>query len=111
MNPARIVLAAATISLYASIAAAPLPKLKVSENHRFLVAENGQPFFWLGDTAWELFYRLNREQAEQFLDNRAKHGFNIVQAVAIAELDFTSPRLDTVTLWIGNSSGGIQGLA
>ena len=67
--------------------AGPLPKLKVSANHRFLVTEAGRPFFWLGDTAWELFHRLDREQAELYLDNRAKLGFNLVQAVAIAELD------------------------
>jgi hypothetical protein len=66
---------------------AATPRLKVSDNHRFLVTEDGKPFFWLGDTAWELFHRLNREQAEQFLDNRAKLGFNVVQAVAIAELE------------------------
>ena len=34
-----------------------LPRLKVSENRRFLVTADGQPFFWLGDTAWELFHR------------------------------------------------------
>jgi len=62
-------------------------RLKVSDNHRFLVNEEGKPFFWQGDTTWELFHRLNREQAEQFLDNRAKLGFNVVQAVAIAELE------------------------
>lgn len=67
--------------------AAGLPPLKVSDNHRFLVTAEGQPFFWLGDTAWELFHRLNREQAEQYLDHRAKNGFNVVQAVAIAELE------------------------
>ena len=33
----------------------PLPRLKVSENHRFLVQEDGKPFFYLADTAWELF--------------------------------------------------------
>lgn len=65
----------------------PLPRLKVSDNQRFLITPDGQPFFWLGDTAWELFHRLNREQAEQYLDNRAKLGFNVVQAVALAELD------------------------
>jgi hypothetical protein len=37
--------------------------MRVSENHRFLVKEDGYPFFYLGDTAWELFHRLNREQA------------------------------------------------
>ena len=64
-----------------------LPRLRVSDNHRFLVTADGKPFFWLGDTTWELFHRLNRQQAEQLLDNRAKNGFNVIQAVAIAELD------------------------
>ena len=66
---------------------APLPKLKVSENQRFLVTENGKPFFYLADTAWELFHRLNREQAVQYLDVRASQGFTAIQAVALAELD------------------------
>jgi TolB protein len=64
-----------------------LLRLKVSDNRRFLVTEDGKPFFWLGDTAWELFHRLNREEAEFFLKTRAEQGFNVIQAVAIAELD------------------------
>ena len=32
-------------------------RLKVSENQRFLVHEDGTPFFYLGDTAWELLHR------------------------------------------------------
>lgn len=70
-----------------SLAAAALPQLKVSENQRFLVTAEGKPFFWLGDTAWELFHRLNREEAVRYLDNRAAKGFNVIQAVAIAELE------------------------
>lgn len=62
-------------------------RLKVSENRRFLVREDGSPFFWLGDTAWELFHRSTREEAGRYLDNRAKLGFTVIQAVAIAELD------------------------
>lgn len=68
-------------------AAAKLPRLKVSENHRFLVKEDGKPFFYLGDTAWELFHRLNREEADRYLENRARKGFTVIQAVALAELD------------------------
>ncbi|MGH7226082.1 MAG: DUF4038 domain-containing protein, partial [Gemmataceae bacterium] len=64
-----------------------LPKLKVSENRRFLITEKGEPFFWLGDTAWELFHRLNREQADRYLRKRSAHGFTVIQAVALAELD------------------------
>ncbi|MBQ9812316.1 MAG: glycoside hydrolase family 140 protein [Thermoguttaceae bacterium] len=64
-----------------------LPRLKVSENRRFLVTEDGAPFFWLGDTAWELFHRLDKEGTLVYLDNRQKLGFNVVQAVVVAELD------------------------
>ena len=75
------------LTVFPAIALAELPALKVSDNHRFLVTEDGRPFFWLGDTAWELFHRLNREEADQYLQDRAAKGFTVVQAVAIAELD------------------------
>ena len=67
----------------------PLPAfpLQVSENHRFLVDAQGAPFFYLGDTAWELFHRLDREDAETYLQNRANKGFTVIQAVALAEFD------------------------
>jgi hypothetical protein len=62
-------------------------RLQVSENKRFLVYEDGRPFFFLGDTAWELFHRLNREEAELYLRHRAENGFNVIQAVILAEMD------------------------
>jgi len=77
-----------TAALTASSALATPPTgLKVSQNKRFLVDSQGKPFFYLGDTAWELFHRLNREEADRYLENRAKKGFTVIQAVAIAELD------------------------
>ena len=36
-------------------------KIKVSQNGHYLVSEDGKPFFYLGDTAWELFHRLSKE--------------------------------------------------
>jgi hypothetical protein len=63
------------------------PRLKVSENNRFLVYEDGRPFFYLGDTAWELFHKLNREEAIRYLDNRKQKQFTVIQAVVLAELD------------------------
>ncbi len=62
-------------------------QLKVSDNRRYLTTSDGKPFFWLGDTAWELFHRLNREEAEKYLKNRADKGFTVIQAVVLAELD------------------------
>jgi Protein of unknown function (DUF4038)/Putative collagen-binding domain of a collagenase len=64
-----------------------MPHLRISENRRFLVREDGAPFFYLGDTAWELFHRLDFEQAEDYLENRAAKGFTVIQAVALAEFD------------------------
>ncbi len=79
--------AALVVLITTLAAAAPMPALRVSENQRFLVTTDGQPFFWLGDTAWELFHRLNREDAVHYLNHRARHGFTVIQAVALAELD------------------------
>lgn len=61
--------------------------LRVSENRRYLVRSDGTAFFYLGDTAWELFHRLNREDADEYLENRRQKGFSVIQAVALAELD------------------------
>jgi hypothetical protein len=59
--------------------------LKVSENHRFLTWEDNSPFFYLGDTAWELFHRLNLTEAEHYLRDRASKQFTVIQAVVLAE--------------------------
>jgi len=91
MKDKRILLTAllglGLLAVPAHLLAAPLPQLKVSDNRRFLVTESGQPFFWLADTAWELFHRLNREEAIRYLEDRAAKGFTVIQAVALAELD------------------------
>lgn len=62
-------------------------QLEVSKNKRYLQTQDGKPFFWLGDTAWELFHRLTREEAETYLKDRADKGFTVIQAVALAELN------------------------
>lgn len=60
-----------------------LPVLKVSDNHRYLVDEKGNPFFWLGDTGWLLFSKLNREDAEKYLSDRAAKGYNVIQIMML----------------------------
>lgn len=57
--------------------------LKVSENGRYLTTDDGEPFFWLGDTGWLLFNKLNRDEAEQYLEDRKQKGFNVVQAMVL----------------------------
>lgn len=62
-------------------------QIKISSDKRHLIRKDGKPFFWLGDTAWELFHRLNREESVAYLQNRAAKGFTVIQAVVLAELD------------------------
>jgi hypothetical protein len=64
-----------------------LQTLQVSPNGHYLQYVDGKPFFYLGDTAWELFHRLDREEADKYLDNRARKGYNVIQAVALSEVD------------------------
>jgi len=65
--------------------------LRVSDNRRFLVHADGRPFFWLGDTAWELFHRLDRADADVYLRTRAAQGFTVIQAVVLAEHEYQRP--------------------
>ncbi len=62
-------------------------RLQVAEGGRYLEYEDGSPFFYLGDTAWELFHRLSREEADLYLSSRAAKGFTVVQAVILAQLN------------------------
>lgn len=78
-------------------------RLMVSENKRFLVFEDGTPFFYLGDTGWELFHRLNKEETEKYLENRRSKGFTVIQAVVLAELDgLNVPNMEGNKPLIGN---------
>ena len=58
----------------------------ISPNKHFLL-KDGKPFFWLGDTAWELFHRLDKEEADYYLKRRSEQGFTVIQAVVLAEFD------------------------
>lgn len=66
---------------------AKLQKLHIPKDSRHILQEDGTPFFWLGDTAWELFHRLDFAEAEMYLKNRADKGYNVIQSVVLAEFD------------------------
>jgi hypothetical protein len=101
MNPVRRGLIVSTACALSALACSPARAaehagpawdlahgdLKVSEDRRFLVHADGTPFFFLGDTAWELFHRLDRDDAERYLETRRRQGFTVIQAVLLAEFD------------------------
>jgi hypothetical protein len=47
------------------------------------MTEDGKPFFWLGDTGWLLFNKLNREEADAYLEDRKRKGFNVIQVMVL----------------------------
>jgi hypothetical protein len=55
------------------------PLLKVSENGRYLETNDGNPFFWMGETIWGMSEWLNREEVDFLLDDRMGKGFNVIQ--------------------------------
>jgi hypothetical protein len=61
--------------------------LVVSENKHYLVHADGTPLFWLGDTAWELFNCLDKEEAEMYLTDRAGKGFSVIQVTVLSGRD------------------------
>ena len=60
--------------------------ITLSSSGRYFLRDE-KPFFWLGDTAWELFHRTTLAEARLYLDNRARLGFNVIEAAILAEHD------------------------
>jgi len=66
--------------------------IKIHKDNHFLSTLDNQPFFWLADTGWELFHRLDREEVQRYIKKRKAQGFNIIQAVVLYELQaFEAP--------------------
>ena len=83
-----IILLGATVfslSTYAEGNAKPWDngKLKVSDNQRYLMHENGTPFFWQGETGWLLPERTDRAEAAYYLQRCREAGYNMVQVQVI----------------------------
>ena len=65
--------------------ALPAFPLRVSANHRQLEDVAGRPFLYTADTPWHLFMRLNREETERYLADRAHRGFTAIQVQLVPE--------------------------
>ncbi|MCF8225946.1 MAG: glycoside hydrolase family 140 protein [Bacteroidales bacterium] len=66
--------------------------LLVHPGNHFLIDKNQRPFFWQGDTGWELFHRLDREEVEHYFKIRKEQGYNVIQAVVLYEIEaFETP--------------------
>lgn len=60
-----------------------IPLLKVSKNGHYFQTAKGNPFFWLADTGWLTFKKLDREAIETYFQDRKNKGFNIIQIMTM----------------------------
>ena len=56
--------------------------LGVSDNGRFLIKQDGTPFFYLADTAWGIVPQTSAAEVDTYLENRAHKKFTVIQFVA-----------------------------
>lgn len=68
-------------------------------NPHYIQYSDGTPFFWLGDTGWEMLRRLSRDEIVKYLSDRSAKGFNVVQTVIISEFI----HMDKVTNYYNDS--------
>jgi hypothetical protein len=67
-----------------------LPRIQVHADGHYLQTADGEPFFWLADTAWELIHHTTREEASYYLHARGQQGFTVIQTVVLAEFNGVS---------------------
>ena len=82
---------AATSVCLASPRTTKWSQLAIQPHQRHLARTiSGEPFLWQADTAWELAARLNASDVDAYLADRASKGFNVIQVVALPELNGTT---------------------
>lgn len=76
-------------SVAASLTTAPNYPLSIGQTGRYLVDQDGTPFFLVGDAAWSLIAQLSQADAVDYLDDRQGRGFNGL-LVSLVEHEFAS---------------------
>jgi len=99
-----ILLLAPLFSIFVASATAsqPVYPVKVSENKRYFVDQNGNPVFWLGTTQWQIFREYSLEEARIILENAKSKGFTFVQAMLMGVGDGTAPNVYGQKPWVNN---------
>lgn len=85
-----------------ALAKQPVYPVKVSENGRYIVDQNGTPVFWLGTTQWQIFREYTLDEARTILDKTQGKGFVFVQAMLMGVGDGTQPNVDGEKPWIND---------
>jgi hypothetical protein len=86
-----------------SLAGEPVYPLKVSDNGRYFVDQNGTPVFWLGTTQWQLFREYSVADARTILEKTKEKGFAFAQVMLMGVGDGTKANTHGEKPWIDNN--------
>jgi hypothetical protein len=81
-----------------------MPQLELANSQTHFL-RNGQPFFYLADTAWMAFSNLSLEDWETYLAYRKMQGFNAVQISILPITHDTSMGDDNLEPFLKDGSG------
>jgi hypothetical protein len=76
--------------------------IQVSANGRYFLDDKRKPFFWLGDTQWELFRCFSFADAHAVLERRQSQGFTAIQIMITGVGEGTEPNVAGDTPWVAN---------
>jgi len=79
-----------------------MASIRVSPNGRYFLDGEGKPFFWLGDTQWELFRSFSPGDARSVLERRRNQGFTVIQVMITGVGEGTEPNVAGETPWVAN---------
>ena len=66
---------------WTAVQAQSLFPLKISENKRYFISQQGKPFLYQADTGWGIFNKLTTKEAVEYLSFRKSQGFNTIMAM------------------------------
>jgi hypothetical protein len=102
MTTALLVVSLSTVGP-ATAGSQPVYPIKVSENNRYFVDQEGRPVFWLGTTQWQLFREYKIEDARTILQKTAEKGFVFAQVMLMGVGDGTKPNVYGHKPWINDN--------
>jgi hypothetical protein len=79
MNRSALLALLPALLLSAAAGAQSIFPVKLSENRRHFVTQEGKPFLYHADTGWQIFSQLTTEEAVEYLAFRKEQGFNTIQ--------------------------------
>ena len=85
------------------VAGEPPYPVRVSQNGRYFVDQNGEPVFWLGTTQWQLFREYTLDDARTIIEKCKEKGFDFAQVMLMGVGDGTKPNVHGEKPWIDDN--------